>query len=157
FSAHSWIQEGSGTIVESVKEASQKLTQAARLALPWDLLTAGALDGWGPIFDTIIVADANALPKLALDRALKLRKRRLALIGSSIAAGPATEAEQSSTSPLFSNLIQEIIDTRGALLPRGIESIAVIRLSSPIAAGLENLVPRYSRSIPTDIHTVESG
>jgi hypothetical protein len=154
FAAHGWLSVGESNFVERAKIASQNLAQATLVALPWDLLNSGVLDGWGAVFDTVIITDAHAMPSLALTRAVELRQRRLVLLGSAIAAGPLTEAVSSSRSPLFANLIQQAIDTDGALLPEEVCSLAVIQMATRAVSGVAPLVGSFSSSIPVGVHEV---
>jgi hypothetical protein len=154
FTAHAWLTEAAGNPTDRVKIGAQKLAQATHIALPWDLLTSGILDGWGLTFDVVVVTDAHALPGLALSRALELCHRRLVLIGSSLAAGPATEAVRSARSPLFANLIQQTIDTGGALLPEHVQTLGLVRLTSRIASGLSTIVRASAGTIPINVHRI---
>jgi hypothetical protein len=154
-SAYQWLTEGDGTSLERVKAAAEDLAQAHRIALPWNVLNSTALGGWASGFDTIIVTDAHALPALTLARALEMRPRRFVLIGSAIAAGPATEAIGSSRSPLFANLIRQTIDTEGALLPASVKELAIVRFPVRIAVGLTPIVDNVESSIPTGFHVTE--
>jgi hypothetical protein len=154
FSARHWIAEGNGTPIERIKEASEALAQASHVAMPWDLLTFGVLGGWDGTFDTVMITDANALPTLALARAVELARKRIVLIGSALASGPATEAVSSSRSPLFANLIRQTIDTNGALLPASLSELAIVRLPVRIAEGLNAIADDVEATIPTSIHVI---
>jgi hypothetical protein len=113
------------------------------------------LAGWDDAFATVIITNANALPALALARAVELRRKRIVLIGSSIGPGPATEAVSSSRSPLFSNLIRQTLDTSGALLPAGLNELGIVRLPVRIATGLSAIAHNVDALIPISVHVVQ--
>lgn len=145
--------------------AARRLRGAGAIALPWDLLFGGVLDRFRAKteaerhFTDVAVLDAHALPMLTLHRCFELARRRVLLLGSSLAAGPATEAVESAASPLFQNLVQAVVESDGHMLPEIVRAFAVIRHPIRLAAGLEVLreaAGRRLERVPAAVHVIDA-
>lgn len=100
-------------------------------------LVGGLLDplAAGPVFDDVVVLNAEALHLLALLRCLKLARGRVLLVGQALAAGPRAESAAARQSLLFQNPLRLLLEAAEAVLPDDVTDVEVIRLPVPRAAG----------------------
>ena len=123
FSASQSEGTAAASAIEGLRIAVRRLSEAAVVVAPWDLFFEGVFDNFGGTtsdgrrFRDVLVLDAHAFPMLGLQRCFAYARRRVLLLGSSIEAGPWTDAPSSSTSPLFQNLVRSSIESNGYILP----------------------------------------
>jgi hypothetical protein len=108
-----------------------------------------------PVFDDVVVLNAEALPLLALLRCLKLARGRVLLVGQALAAGPRAESAAARQSLLFQNPLRLLIEAAETLLPDDVTEVEVIRLPVPRAAGDASrmgLLGRVAQEVPIVWH-----
>lgn len=127
--------------VGDTKTRLTNITRRLEVETIWEAsaedLIGGLLDplAVGPVFDDVVVLNAEALHFLALLRCLKLARGRVLLVGQALAAGPRAESAAARQSLLFQNPLRLLLEAAEALLPDDVTEVEVIRLPVPRAAG----------------------
>lgn len=151
-----------GSVRSRATELVERLRAARVWAAPRELLFDGSLDRFltaPPSFEVVVVAAAQTLPLVAVDRCLELG-RRLVLVGDAAAGGPRAESPRARRSLLFQNTLALLLEAGPHLLPSSVPQLAVVRQRYQRAAlGLQAVtrVPDPRSAIPVFQHPVSGG